>query len=149
MNSRKRSQTDRSTEEYRREVTVDGVTSQLEVLDTAGAEQFTALNEVYIKDASLREVDNLREQIYRIKGGRANIPIVIVGTKSDLVNEREVQLSTISNLSQRWGLPFFETSAKKNWHVAEVFDDLVRQMRKCYPEEKTRVKRRHLRCLIM
>jgi len=149
-------------EEYRREVTVDGVSSQLEVLDTAGAEQFTALNEVYIKsgrgfvlvfsltqDASLREVDNLREQIYRIKGGRLNIPIVIVGTKSDLVNEREVQLSTISNLSQRWGLPFFETSAKKNWHVTEVFEDLVRQMRKCYPEERSKVKKRHHRCVVM
>lgn len=90
---------------------------QLEVLDTAGAEQFTSLNEVYIKvgavltqpervderhpkvwswlhpsiqasspcrtcsppltetfysltqEASLKEVDNLRKQIYRIKGG--------------------------------------------------------------------------------
>jgi len=69
-------------EEYRRIVAVDGIMSQLEVLDTAGAEQFTALNEVYIKsgrgfvlvfsltqEASLREVDNLRQQIYRIKGG--------------------------------------------------------------------------------
>jgi len=150
-------------EEYRRLVTVDGITSQLEVLDTAGAEQFTALNEVYIKsgrgfvlvfsltqEASLREVDNLRQQIYRIKGGSTTVPIVVVGTKSDLVNEREVQLSTISNLSQRWNLPFFETSAKKNWHVSEVFEDLIRQMRNRYPEVPAKTKKKsHPKCIIM
>lgn len=53
-----------STEQYRREVVVDGevitvssgirkclsclIAAQLEILDTAGAEQFTALNELYI-----------------------------------------------------------------------------------------------------
>jgi len=150
-------------EEYRRLVKVDGVTSQLEVLDTAGAEQFTALNEVYIKsgrgfvlvfsltqEASLREVDNLRQQIYRIKGGSTTVPIVVVGTKSDLVNEREVQLSTISNLSQRWNLPFFETSAKKNWHVSEVFEDLIRQMRNRYPEDPVKAKKKsHYKCVVM
>ncbi|KAG8213173.1 small GTPase superfamily [Butyriboletus roseoflavus] len=69
-------------EAYRRIVDVDGVKTSLEVLDTAGAEQFTALKELYIKsgqgfvlvfsliqEASLREVDNLRQQIYRVKGG--------------------------------------------------------------------------------
>lgn len=63
-----------------------------------------------------------------------NIPIVIVGAKSDLVSEREVQIVTISNLSQKWALPFFETSAKKNWRVADAFEDLIRQMRNCYPK---------------
>ncbi|GLB40654.1 putative ras subfamily of RAS small GTPases [Lyophyllum shimeji] len=101
-------------EEYRRTITVDGELSSLEVLDTAGAEQFTSLNEVYIKsgkgfvlvfsltqEASLKEVDNLRKQIYRIKGGDTGIPIVVVGTKLDLVNEREVQRSTIQTLASR------------------------------------------------
>jgi len=150
-------------EEYRRPIEVDGITFQLEVLDTAGAEQFTALNEVYIKsglgfvlvfsltqEVSLREVDNLRQQIYRIKGGSTSVPIVVVGTKSDLVNEREVQPSTISNLSQRWNLPFFETSSKKNWHVSDVFEDLVRQMRNRYPDDSVKVKKKSKpQCVIM
>jgi len=142
-------------EEYRRIITVDGRMCQLEVLDTAGAEQFTALNELYIKsgrgfvlvfsltqEASLREVENLRQQIYRIKGGSTSVPIVVVGTKSDLVNEREVQLSTLTSLSQRWNLPFFETSAKKNLHVTDVFEDLVRQMRHRYPEDAVKAKKK-------
>jgi Ras-related protein Rap-1A len=75
---------------------------------------------------------------------------VVVGTKSDLVNEREVQLTTISNLSQRWNLPFFETSAKKNWHVSDVFEDLVRQMRNRYPEDPVKTKKKsHHKCTVM
>ncbi|KAE9403658.1 hypothetical protein BT96DRAFT_878539 [Gymnopus androsaceus JB14] len=138
-------------EAYRRTITVEGETSSLEVLDTAGAEQFTSLNEVYIKagkgfvlvfsltqEASLKEVDHLRKQIYRIKGGESgSIPIVVVGTKLDLVNEREVPRNTIQALASRWGLPFYETSSKRNWHISDVFEDLVRQMRARYPAEQT------------
>jgi len=36
-------------EEYRCQINVDGALTALDVLDTAGAEQFTSLNEVYIK----------------------------------------------------------------------------------------------------
>ncbi|KAL0061030.1 Ras-related protein rsr1 [Marasmius tenuissimus] len=86
------------------------------------------------QEASLKEVDNMRKQIYRIKGGNTqSIPIVVVGTKLDLVNEREVTAATIANLSTRWNLPFYETSAKRNWHVSEVFEDLLRQLRRTYP----------------
>jgi len=148
-------------EHYRRSIVVDGEHSSLEVLDTAGAEQFTTLNEVYIQssrgfilvfsltqEASLREVDNLRKQIYRIKGGDSSIPIVVVGTKMDLVNEREVHKNTIQALASRWNLPFYETSAKRNWHIAEVFEDLLRQMRARYPPDPERKKRKS-GCIVM
>ncbi|KAG7451008.1 uncharacterized protein BT62DRAFT_882689 [Guyanagaster necrorhizus] len=168
-------------EEYRRTVKLDGELSTLEILDTAGAEQFTSLNEVYIKaglgfvlvfrrvnelpsptwsyfvpsltqEASLKEVDHLRQQIYRIKGGDTDIPIVVVGTKLDLVNEREVQKGKIQDLANRWEHPFYETSAKRNWHVSDVFEDLLRQMRKRYPHDvppKKRPKRGKDSCIIM
>jgi len=68
-------------EEYRRTVEVDGQHTMLEVLDTAGAEQFTSLKDLYISagrgfilvfsltlEASLLEVTALRQQILRIKG---------------------------------------------------------------------------------
>lgn len=92
------------------------------------------------QEASLREVESLRQQIYRVKG--TTVPIVVVGTKSDLTAEREVHRTHIQQLSQTWGLPFYETSAKRNWHVDEVFEDLVRQMRAQYPEENKRRKKR-------
>jgi len=131
------------------------------VLDTAGAEQFTAFNEFYIKkgmgfilvfsltqEATLREVDNLRQQIYRIKGGGAKVPIVVVGTKSDLIAEREVQKATMQAFSMRWDLPFFETSSKRNWGVTDVFEELVRQMRERYPDDPKRKKKKN-QCIVM
>jgi len=151
-------------EAYRRVVEIDGVRTSLEVLDTAGAEQFTALKELYIKsgqgfvlvfsltqEASLREVDNLRQQIYRIKGGDTSIPIFVVGTKLDLVSEREVSRNTIQSLVARWGIPFYETSAKRNWHVSDVFQDLVKEMLARYPDEPSSKKSTHFRkpCVVM
>jgi hypothetical protein len=78
------------------------------------------------------------------------IPIVVVGTKLDLVNEREVQRATIQALASRWDLPFYETSAKRNWHIVDVFEDLVRQMRARYPPEPARrIRKRTKLCVIM
>jgi len=152
-------------EQYHRPMMVDGeLSSSLEVLDTAGAEQFTSLNEVYIKsgrgfvlvfsltqEVSLKEVESLRKQIFRIKGSES-VPIVVVGTKSDLVSEREVPTTTIESLASRWNLPFYETSAKRNWHVNDVFEDLLRQMRVRYPPDaakKQKKKQQKGPCIIM
>ncbi|KAH9959678.1 small GTPase superfamily [Russula dissimulans] len=142
-------------EEYRKTVMVDGESTWLEVLDTAGAEQFTALNELYITagrgfilvfsltlEASLREVTSLRQQILRIKGENSRVPMVLVGTKLDLTNEREVSPSHIEEISARWKIPVYETSAKRDWDVNDAFEDLVRQMRQYYPVEERRNKKR-------
>ncbi|THH28241.1 hypothetical protein EUX98_g5953 [Antrodiella citrinella] len=160
-------------ETYRRDIFLDGERFTIEIIDTAGAEQFTALNEGYIKaghgfvlvfsltyESSLREIDDIRQQIARIKGPDAHVPIVVVGTKLDLVHEREVTRDKIRQLVNEWGLPFYETSAKQNWHVTDVFQDLLMQMRDRYKNEaaaqvllqgtqaKRKVKRRD-HCVIM
>ena len=77
------------------------------------------------------------------------IPIVVVGTKLDLVNEREVHRSTIQSLASQWHLPFYETSAKRNWHATEVFEELLRQMRTCYPDPLRKKKKRASVCVVM
>jgi len=136
-------------EEYRKTVEIDGELTWLDVLDTAGAEQFTALNEIYITagrgfilvfsltlEASLREVTSLRQQILRIKGENSRVPMVLVGTKLDLTSEREVSRSHLEELAARWKIPVYETSAKRNWDVSQAFEDLVRQMRQYYPVEE-------------
>ena len=95
-------------------------------LDTAGTEQFTAMRELYMKQgqgfllvfsitsmSSLQELAELREQIIRIKDD-PNIPLVIVGNKSDLEENRVVSRQTAYELSQRWGnAPYYDTSARR------------------------------------
>ncbi|KAF8754171.1 Ras subfamily of RAS small GTPases [Rhizoctonia solani] len=128
---------------YTKTLKVDEDYCSLQITDTAGAEQFTAVNEYYLKSArgfilafsltqaaSVREVENLRTQIYRVKGhGATQIPMVLVGTKADLAPDREVSRETMQALADKWSIPYYETSAKRNWGVSNVFEDIVRQMR--------------------
>jgi Ras-related protein Rap-1B len=110
-------------------------------LDTAGTEQFTAMRELYMKQgqgfllvfsitsmSSLEELAELREQIIRIKDDE-NIPLVIVGNKSDLEEDRVVSRARAFQISQLWGnAPYYETSARRRANVDEVFVDLCRQI---------------------
>ncbi|KAK2795201.1 Ras- protein rsr1 [Onygenales sp. PD_12] len=78
--------------------------------------------------SSLNELAELREQIIRIKDDE-NVPIVIVGNKSDLEEDRVVSRSRAFALSQQWGnSPYYETSARRRANVNEVFVDLCRQI---------------------
>lgn len=126
---------------YRKVTEIDKRPCTLEILDTAGVEQFTAMRELYIKNgqgfilvysvtdpSSLKELLSLREQIIRIKEN-ANVPIVLVANKSDLSDERQVTPEMGVQVANSWGrTPFYETSAKYCLNVDQVFTDLVRQI---------------------
>lgn len=63
--------------------------------------------------SSLNELSELRETIIRIKDDE-NVPIVIVGNKSDLEQDRMVSRQAAFNVSQSWGnAPYYETSARR------------------------------------
>lgn len=110
-------------------------------LDTAGTEQFTAMRELYMKHGqgfllvfsitnmnSLQELYDLRDQIIRFKDDN-NVPLVIVGNKSDLEEDRVVSRARAFQISQLWGnAPYYETSARRRANVDEVFVDLCRQI---------------------
>jgi len=66
--------------------------------------------------------------------GLSSVPLVIVGTKSDLTAEREVSREMVTRMATLWGVPFYETSAKRNSNVNAVFMDIVRQMKDKYPD---------------
>ncbi|KAI9261736.1 ras related protein 1b [Sporodiniella umbellata] len=145
---------------YRKQVEVDGYQCMLEILDTAGTEQFTAMRDLYMKNgqgfvlvfsitlrSTLTDLDEIREQIIRVKGSD-NVPMVLVGNKCDLENERIVTRNEGMELSQQWGgKPFYETSARFKINVDEVFYDVVRQINKQNPsKDKTKKK---IKCLIL
>lgn len=78
--------------------------------------------------SSLHELSEIREQIIRIKDDD-KVPIVIVGNKSDLEEDRAVSRARAFALSQSWGnAPYYETSARRRANVNEVFIDLCRQI---------------------
>ena len=89
---------------YRKEIEVDGEPSVLEILDTAGTEQFASMRDLYIKNgqgfvvvysiASLQtfyDIRSMKDQIIRVKR-RPKVPIILVGNKRDLEDQREVSI---------------------------------------------------------
>lgn len=140
---------------YNKIINIDNRIVELEILDTAGIEQFTAMRELYIKNGdgfllvysvndqnSFKELIKLREQILKIKGSTENCLMVLVGNKADLnYVERKVSIQDGIDLSESWGgIPFYETSALLRNNVDEVFIDLVRQIiRKEINEQKKQI----------
>lgn len=126
---------------YRKTIEIDNKVFDLEILDTAGIAQFTAMRELYIKSGmgfllvysvtdqqSLDELMALREQVLRIKD-TDRVPMVLVGNKADLTDGRVISVEDGIAVSSKWGkVPFYETSALLRSNVDEVFIDLVRQI---------------------
>ena len=78
--------------------------------------------------SSLQELAELREQIVNVKND-PYVPIVLVGNKSDLEEDRMVSRSRAFAVSQAWGnVPYYETSARRRQNVSEVFVDVCRQI---------------------
>jgi len=126
---------------YRKKVVLDGEEVQIDILDTAGQEDYAAIRDNYFRSGegflcvfSITEEDSFqatqefREQILRVKGD-SNIPFILVGNKADLSNSRQVQLSTANNKATEWQVPYVETSAKTRENVDKVFYDLMREIR--------------------
>jgi Ras-related protein Rap-1B len=78
--------------------------------------------------SSLQKLSELRDEIIRIKDDE-NVPLVIVGNKSDLEEDRVVSRARAFQISEMWGnAPYYETSARRRANVDEVFIDLCRQI---------------------
>lgn len=126
---------------YRKEIDVDNSPSILEILDTAGTEQFASMRDLYIKNGqgflliysllnrqTFNDLKAIKDQILRVKN-MDTVPMILVGNKSDMFDEREVSANEAKLLAEEWGCPHFETSAKTSSNVDEMFSEIVRQMK--------------------
>jgi len=132
----------------------------LEVLDTAGQEEYTALRDQWIRDgegfilvysissrSSFTRIKRFHHQIQRVKESTASsptypgspisaanpsapVPIMLVGNKSDRIAEREVSTQEGHALARELGCEFVEASAKNYINVDKAFYDVVRILRR-------------------
>lgn len=81
---------------YRKQVVIDGETCLLDILDTAGQEEYSAMRDQYMRTGegfllvfavnsakSFEDIGSYREQIKRVKDAE-EVPMVLVGNKCDL-----------------------------------------------------------------
>merc|ERR1712071_649213 len=139
---------------YRKQVEVDGQQCMLEILDTAGTEQFTAMRDLYMKNgqgfvlvysiiapSTFNDVPDLREQILRVKD-MDDVPMVLVGNKCDLTDQRAISQEQGEALARKFNnCTFLESSAKTKVNVDQIFHDLIRQINSTEPKKDTEKKK--------
>ncbi|XP_053548922.1 GTP-binding protein REM 1 [Bombina bombina] len=78
--------------------------------------------------ASFESASELRIQLRRTRQSE-NIPIILVGNKTDLVRSREVSVEEGRACAVVFDCKFIETSAVLQHNVRELFEGMVRQIR--------------------
>lgn len=130
---------------YRKAIEVDNASCQLEILDTAGQDDFESLRPQWMQDkngyifvycmtkeSSLTELDpffELNEQINE----KRRVPIVMVANKKDLVDADpsccEVDTERGKAIAAKYGAKYIEVSAFTGENVKESFEMFVRECR--------------------
>lgn len=116
---------------------IDGQPIPLEILDTAGQEQFSSLREQFIKtghgfmlvyaiddDQTFEDLQKIADLIKANNEGK-NIPFLIVGNKKDLSANRAVSPEEAQGFADSLNCECVEVSAKENDGVKEAFNSLI------------------------
>lgn len=126
----------------------------VEILDTAGTEQYSSMHQLYIDHGqafvlvyaidnkqSFRDVEPLLNQILDMKNSRS-YPIIVVGNKSDREEYREVDREQVERTARDvWLVQHIQTSAKEDHSVSEMFRRVLRMI-KSYQDKQQVAKRK-------
>ena len=119
---------------------------KMQIWDTAGQEKFRTITTSYYKTAhAFILVYNITEEISfeNIKNwmididkfAKQGVLRVLIGNKTDLEEERKVTKEAGESLANKYGIKFFEVSAKNNINIDELFLDTA----KCLLEKNENV----------
>eukprot|EP01106_Pelomyxa_sp_JSP_P016149 TRINITY_DN587_c0_g1_i15.p1 TRINITY_DN587_c0_g1~~TRINITY_DN587_c0_g1_i15.p1 ORF type:complete len:164 (-),score=40.96 TRINITY_DN587_c0_g1_i15:58-486(-) len=120
---------------------VDGKSVMVDILDTTGGEEYSAMRDQYMRRGegflivysvtmpdSLSSVKTFYDQIRRVKD-TDTIACVLAGNKVDLESDRKVTTDKgKETAAATGGCPFFECSAKTRIAIDDVFMELSRRV---------------------
>ncbi|KAK3445281.1 hypothetical protein EUGRSUZ_A01236 [Eucalyptus grandis] len=140
-----------------RTVELDGKRIKLQIWDTAGQERFRTITTAYYRGAmgillvydvtdessfnsNWISLINIRNWIRNIEQHASdNVNKILVGNKADMdESKRAVPTSKGQALADEYGIKFFETSAKTNLNVEEVFFSIARDIKQRLADNDTK-----------
>eukprot|EP00121_Abeoforma_whisleri_P014660 Awhi_evm1s13521 len=122
---------------YQHTLVVDGHPANLEILDTAGQEEYNAICEQYmdgndgflvvfsVEDKeSYEAVPGFQKQLARVHDNE-EFPMLLVGNKCDVdESRRKISLSEATERAESYNSDYFDVSAKTKQNIDEAFADL-------------------------
>lgn len=136
---------------YRKTCFYDGKSIYLEILDTAGQEEFSSARDGWVREgnafilvysvtsaSSFLEIEEHHRNIMLVHDND-KVPIVLVGNKIDLAHERQVSTEDGQKLAKMYGIPFVETSALEGTNCDFAFHEAIRLILEKDEEQKRKV----------
>ena len=121
-------------------VNIEGQEYEVEVLDTAGEDDYQNMMDMWISygegfllvfaindSESFEKIKEKHDKIIKDKHG-VKCPCLLVGNKQDLEKERKVTYDEAKQLADSWLIEYIETSAKTNYNCKESFEKLAQKI---------------------
>jgi small GTP-binding protein len=120
-------------------IDIDNKSYRIQIWDTAGQECFKSIARAYYKNSvcaivvyditCIDSFNNVSSWIEDCKNySPKNVYIVLVGNKSDLEDRRQIPTEKGQEIADKYGIAFFETSAKTGDNVVKIFEESVKEI---------------------
>ncbi|BES90494.1 ras-related protein [Nesidiocoris tenuis] len=131
-----------------RTIEIDGEKVKLQIWDTAGQERFRTITSTYYRgthgvivvyDVSSGDTfANVKRWLHEIDQNCEIVNKILVGNKNDSIERKVVLTEDAQRFADQMAIQLFETSAKDNINVEEMFMAITRQVLRTKKERKER-----------
>ncbi|KAG1714258.1 Ras-related protein Rab-35 [Nymphon striatum] len=137
-----------------RTIEVDGDKVKLQIWDTAGQERFRTITSTYYRGThgvivvydvtSGESFANVKRWLHEIDQNCEIVNRILVGNKNDDPDRKVVLTEDAQRFADQMGIQLFETSAKENINVEEMFNCITKLVLKTKKEQKQRQQQSHV-----
>jgi small GTP-binding protein len=137
-------------DDFSKDVTIEGKTIHLELVETAGQSDFSEMREsfyravqgfVFVYSVTDRDSLNGIQEIYKdilATLQKTEIPCVIVGNRRDLTDEVLVSTEEGQEFSEKCGAKLFETCLRTGESVDAAFEEGIRAVQRTVFKQRTK-----------
>ncbi|XP_007432282.1 ras-related protein Rab-35-like [Python bivittatus] len=118
-----------------RTLVINGERVKLQIWDTAGQERFRTITSTYYRNThgviivydvtNAESFVNVKRWLHEIGQNCDNVCKILVGNKCEDLSRKQVETLDARRFSDQMGVRLFETSAKENLNVEEMFNAIT------------------------